>query len=185
MTNDELIHEIQVTLHERPWHGQGYRKPWTQLKHRGVRTASQRVLRIMRDHGLLARTTAGRTGEPQDHDGTIIPKAPDPPWRTDAASIMTSDSRATVFVLVDHFTGECLGAHAEREGQESDEARPQPLAEPEGPGLRWRAWSPTRPRQRASRLPSKDRAGIRASRLTRSPAIQSMTSCRYRATSRL
>lgn len=130
MTDETLLDEIRSTLQASPWSGQGYRKTWAQLRHRGIRTAARRVLRLMRDHGLLAPTRAGRARGPRTHDGTIIPEAPDRRWGTDATSVMTGEGRATVFILVDHFTGECLGIHAARVGTRFEALEPLRQAVP-------------------------------------------------------
>ena len=53
------------------------------LRIRGVRTSRRRVLRLMRQHGLLAPLRAGSPRGPRDHDGTIIPDAVDTMWGTD------------------------------------------------------------------------------------------------------
>jgi len=43
-----------------PLHGEGYRKVWARLRHAGVRTRLQRMLRVVREHRLLAhRRTCG------------------------------------------------------------------------------------------------------------------------------
>src|SRR3954471_21814636 len=36
-----------------PFHGEGHRKVWARLRLAGVRTSKRRVLRLMREHGLL------------------------------------------------------------------------------------------------------------------------------------
>jgi hypothetical protein len=59
-TDQELVEQIRAVLGASTWIGEGYRKVWARLRHRGVRTASRRVLRLMREQGLLAPREAGR-----------------------------------------------------------------------------------------------------------------------------
>ncbi|WP_145269607.1 IS3 family transposase [Tautonia plasticadhaerens] len=53
-TDEELIGHIRRVLSESPFHGEGYRKVWARFGHRGIRTASERVRRLMREHHLQA-----------------------------------------------------------------------------------------------------------------------------------
>ena len=60
-----------------PFRGVGHRKVWPRLRHAGVRTSRRRVLRLMREHGVLATSRGGTPRGPRDHDGSIIPAAVD------------------------------------------------------------------------------------------------------------
>lgn len=48
--------------------------------------------------------------------GSITPGRPDRLWGTDATGALTGEGMATIFVLVDHCTAECLALHAARCG---------------------------------------------------------------------
>ena len=54
----------------------------------GVRTSKRRVLRLMREHGLLAPSRVGSPRGPRNHDGTIIPDTVDTMWGTDLLSLI-------------------------------------------------------------------------------------------------
>ena len=45
---------IRAVLAASPFHGEGHRKVWARLRHAGTRTSLRRVLRLMREHDLLA-----------------------------------------------------------------------------------------------------------------------------------
>ena len=76
-----------------------------------------RVLRLMRENGLLAPQRPGRVRGPRPHDGTITTTAPDVMWGTDATTTLTTkEGNATIFIAVDHYTAECLAIHAARPG---------------------------------------------------------------------
>ena len=85
----------------------------------GIRAAMRRALRIMRDYELLAHQRSVAVRGPQVHDGTIVTDWPDLMWAIDATGCLTDEGNATVFVLVDHCTGECLGVRAAPRGARS------------------------------------------------------------------
>jgi len=90
-TDAELTEQIRGVLAASPFVGEGYRKVWARLRLAGIRTSKPRVLRLMREAGLLAPTRVGRPHGPAAHDGTIIPDRPDAMWGIDA----TAGSRHT------------------------------------------------------------------------------------------
>ncbi len=114
--DDELLRAICKVLEDSPWVGEGYRKVWARLRFDGVRTSRKRVLRLMREHGLLAPTRAGHAHGPKAHDGRIITERPDQMWGTDQTGTLTAEGNAAIFFVVDHCTFECLGLHAALRG---------------------------------------------------------------------
>jgi len=117
LTDEALLAEIRAALAETPWVGEGYRKVWAMLRHRGVRTSRGRVLRLMREHRLLAPHRAGNARGPRAHDGTITTQRPDEMWGVDATQVVTTrEGTATVFVGVDHCSAECVSLRASRRG---------------------------------------------------------------------
>jgi putative transposase len=114
LPDDELVEEIRALLEASPFHGEGYRKVWARLRFRGIRTARRRVLRLMREHGLLAPGRVGRPHGPEAHDGTIRTERVDEMWGTDLTSVLTGEGVASIFVAVDHGSTECVGIHAAR-----------------------------------------------------------------------
>lgn len=116
--------------------GEGHRKVWARLRHRGQRTSKRRVLRIMRENALLAPTRVGTPRGPRTHDGTIHTPAPNQMWGTDATQIALSSGRlAWVFLAVEHCTGELVGVHASLRGDRYEAFEPlrQGVAEFVGP----------------------------------------------------
>jgi putative transposase len=114
MRDDALVEAIRRLLEDSPFHGEGYRKLWARLRFAGIRTSRRRVLRLAREHGLLAHQRPGRRHGPKAHDGTITTERVDLMWGTDLTSVMTGEGQAAVFVTVDHCSAECLGIHASR-----------------------------------------------------------------------
>jgi transposase InsO family protein len=112
MPDAALVEAIQAVLSGSLFHGEGHRKVWARLRMAGVRSSKRRVLRLMREHGLLAPTRTGAPRGPRNHDGTIIPDRVDEMWGTDLTATWTGEGQAAVFVAVDHRSAECVGIHA-------------------------------------------------------------------------
>jgi transposase InsO family protein len=112
MADEALAEAIRKLLATSPFHGEGYRKLWARLRVSGVRTSPRRVLRVMREHGLLAHQRPGAARGPRAHDGTIVTERVDRMWGTDLTSVATGEGPAAVFVAVDHCSAECIGIHA-------------------------------------------------------------------------
>lgn len=112
-TDADLIRAIRQVLTTSPFLGEGHRKVWARLRAQGIRTSKPRVLRLMRQAGLLAPSRAPRVVGPRVHDGTITTERPNQMWGTDATSTVTvADGSVTVFIGVDHCTLEGVGIHA-------------------------------------------------------------------------
>ena len=99
--------------------GEGYRKVWARLRFAGIRTAQRRVLRLLREHGLLAPGRMGRPHGPKAHDGTIPTERVDEMWGTDLTSTITGQGQASIFVTVDHGSTEGVGIHAAHRARRS------------------------------------------------------------------
>jgi putative transposase len=124
-TDEELVGHIRTVLAEGPFHGEGYRKVWARLRHRGIRTASERVRRLMREHHLQAPRRGGNAHGPKAHDGTITTDEPDTMWGTDmTTTVTTGQGTVHVFIAVDHCTCECVGLHAAKRGDRFEALEP-------------------------------------------------------------
>ena len=124
MSDAQLVVEIRQLLEGSPFHGEGYRKLWARLRFKGIRTSRRRVLRLMREHHLLAHQRPGRAHGPKAHDGTIVAETVDSMWGTDLTSVMTGEGQAAVFVAVDHCSAECIGLHAARSANRFEALEP-------------------------------------------------------------
>lgn len=112
-SDEELLTVIRQLLDEPVFTGEGYRKIWARLRHQGVRTSKDRVLRLLRENRLLSpsRLPDATTGNP--HEGTIIPEASNQMWGTDATATFThEEGTVTVFAAIDHYSADCVGIHA-------------------------------------------------------------------------
>jgi transposase InsO family protein len=112
MPDAALAEAIRCVLAASPFHGEGHRKVWARLRWAGVRTSKRRVLRLMREHGLLAPSRSGPPRGPRSHDGTIIPERVDRMWGVDLTTTWTGEGQAAVFVAIDHCSADCVGIHA-------------------------------------------------------------------------
>ena len=103
------IREILATC---PFHGDGYRKVWAHLAHRGLAVGGKRVLRQMRANKFLTSRRLGPPNENPAYDGPIITHRPDVMWGTDATRFYTEeDGWCWFFGAIDHGIGEILGWH--------------------------------------------------------------------------
>ena len=74
MSDAALVAEIRAVLAASPFHGEGCRKVWARLRHRGVRSSKERVRRVRRENRppdgflilLTARAPALRGYRPDD-----------------------------------------------------------------------------------------------------------------------
>ena len=121
-----LLAQIRAVIAESPFHGEGHRKIWARLRaQKGVRTSMRRVLRVMREAGLLSPARQPEPVVARPHDGTIVTDQPNVMWGTDATLTVTlRDGTATVFAAIDHCTAECVGIHAAQRGDRFEALEP-------------------------------------------------------------
>ncbi len=114
--DDELLVLIREVIIGSPFSGEGHRKVTARLRREhGIGVGRKRVLRLMREAGLLAPQRARGRRRPRLHEGTIIPEAPDVLWGTDATMAYTTrDGWVWAFVAVDHHTAEAWASVAKR-----------------------------------------------------------------------
>jgi putative transposase len=117
VSDAELVSLIRRVLKASPFAGEGYRKLRARLRREhGVHASGKRVLRLLRQEGLLAPQRVRGRRRPRPHDGTIIPAAPNQRWGTDATMAWTrADGWVWVFAVVDHYTAEAW-AHVAKVG---------------------------------------------------------------------
>ena len=124
--DDELKTIIREVINASAFTGEGHRKVWAKLRARGIRIRKDRVLRLMREEGLLAPHHPVRIHGNKAHDGRITTDVPDEMWGTDATSTMTrAEGNATIFLAVDHCTSECIGLHAAAVGDRFEALEPR------------------------------------------------------------
>ena len=119
------IRHVRAGSSQGSFHGEGYRKVWARLRHRGLRADKERIRRLMGHSQLLAPVRGGPPHGPRVHDGSIIPMAPNLMWGTDATATWTlKQGQVTVFTVLEHFTGECLGIHTAKYGSRHEALEP-------------------------------------------------------------
>jgi putative transposase len=124
----DLLAAIRADLEASPFTGEGHRKVWARLRiMRDMRVSRARVLRLMREHGLLSPHRRPQ-GNPVSHDGSLQTNRPNEMWGTDGIRIETVDEGwVWVFAAVDHFDACCVGIHAVKTGNRF--AALQPIAQ--------------------------------------------------------
>ena len=112
-----LVAGIRAILAASTFHGEGYRKIRARLAHQGLTVSGKRVLRLRRQHGLLAPRRLGPPNGDPAHAGTIITDRPDVMWGTDATRFYTEqDGWCWFFGAIDHGIDELLGWHVAKLG---------------------------------------------------------------------
>ena len=113
LSDEELLEQIRQILAAPVFAAEGYRKIWARLRHQGVRTCKDRVLRLLRVHQLLSPARQPKPVRGNPHEGTIVTEMPNQMWGTDATATLTeADGAVTIFAAIDHCTAECIGIHA-------------------------------------------------------------------------
>lgn len=116
ISDAKLLKLVKHDLATTPFTGEGYRKVWARLKRRGARVGRKRVLRVMRENGLLSpHRTVQSDVEP--HTGKIVTDRPNVMWGTDACMVFTvNEGWVWIFTAVDHWNAECVGWHVAKKG---------------------------------------------------------------------
>ena len=119
VSDAELVERIRQVLATTPFHGEGYRKVWARLRYGedGIVVGKRRVLRLMRQHQLLAPTRTGPPHGPRAHDGHIVTDAPNVRWGADGTRFYTEEAGwCWLFTAVDHHTTEIVGHYVSKRG---------------------------------------------------------------------
>jgi putative transposase len=118
MSDEDLVVEIREVLRTSEFLGEGHRKVRARLRSKGIRVGKNRVLRLMRENGLLAPVRRGKHARgDRSHSGRITTDAPDELWGTDATRFHTKeDGWCWFFVAVDHCVTEVVGWHVAKKG---------------------------------------------------------------------
>lgn len=125
LSDEQLLTEIRLLLEAPVFVGEGYRKIWARLRHRGVRTSKDRVLRLLRENQLLSPARQPNPVPSNPHDGTILTEAPDLMWGTDAtATFLDAEGQVAVFAAIDHYTAECVGIHTVKKASRFEALEP-------------------------------------------------------------
>jgi putative transposase len=125
LSDCELVAKIQQLVAEAVFTGEGYRKIWARLRHKGVRTSKDRVLRLLRQNQLLSPARQPQPVVSNPHEGTILAEAPNQMWGTDATVTLTeTEGTITIFAAIDHCTAECVGIHAVKKASRFEALEP-------------------------------------------------------------
>jgi transposase InsO family protein len=125
LSDERLVTEIRRLLETPVFTGEGYRKIWARLRHSGIRTSKDRVLRLLRENQLLSPARQPEPVTSNPHAGTIVTDAPNQMWGTDATATFTeAEGAVTIFAAIDHYTAECVGIHAVKKASRFEALEP-------------------------------------------------------------
>lgn len=116
-TDAALIGAMRQVLTDSPFHGEGHRKIRIRLRALGHRVGRNRVLRLMREAGLLAPQRLGHPHGDPAHAGTITTERPNVMWGTDATRFYTArDGWCWWCGAIDHASDDIVGWHVAKIG---------------------------------------------------------------------
>jgi len=117
VTDAVLLEEIRAVLKASAFHTEGHRKVRVRLRPRGIYVGKNRVLRLMRQHRLLAPYRRRHAHGDRAHAGTIITARPDELWGTDATKFWTQqEGWCWFFGAIDHCSEDIVGWHVAKRG---------------------------------------------------------------------
>jgi putative transposase len=117
ISDEELVVEVRKVLKESKFLGEGHRKVRARLRAKGIRVGKNRVLRLMRENGLLAPVRFRHERGDRSHSGRITTDRPNELWGTDATRFYTKeDGWCWFFMAVDHCVTDVVGWHVAKKG---------------------------------------------------------------------
>ena len=117
VSDEELLAEIRQVLKDSDFLGEGHRKVRARLRAKGIRAGKNRVLRLMRENGLLAPVRFRHERGDRSHSGRITTDEPNELWGTDATRFYTKeDGWCWFFMAVDHCVTDVVGWHVAKKG---------------------------------------------------------------------
>ena len=112
-----LILAMRQVLADSPFHGESHRKMRIRLRTIAPRVSRNRVLRLMREAGLLAPQRTGPPHGDPAHAGTITTTRPNVMWGTDSTRFYTErDGWCWWFGAIDPASADLVGWHVAKIG---------------------------------------------------------------------
>ncbi len=116
-SDEELLVAIREVLRTSPFLSEGHRKVRVRLRPLGIRAGKNRVLRLMRENGLLAPHRRRHAHGDRAHAGSIVTEQPNELWGADATRFYTrKDGWVWFFGAIDHFSQDIVGWHVAKKG---------------------------------------------------------------------
>lgn len=117
VSDAELVEAIRTVLRSRSFLGEGHRKVRIRLRPLGIYAGKKRLLRLMRENGLLAPHRTGHRHGDRSHSGRIVCERPNELWGTDATRFYTRrDGWCWLFMAIDHCSQDIVGWHVAKKG---------------------------------------------------------------------
>lgn len=126
MTDDEVLVAVKEAIEESPFVSEGYIKIWVRMRRIGRRASKDRVLRIMRENGLLSPYRHEKAAvKVRKHEGTIVQGKPDLLWGTDGKKFYVEEEGwCWFFGVLDHFNSELIAWHTCKKGTRHEAMEP-------------------------------------------------------------
>lgn len=126
LSDAQVLEAIHQAIAESPFVSEGYIKIWIRMKRKGLVASRGRILRIMRDNGLLSPYRHDKaTVKVRQHNGKIIQERPNRLWGTDGKKFYVEDvGWCWFFGVIDHFNAEVLSWHTCKRGTRYEAMEP-------------------------------------------------------------
>jgi transposase InsO family protein len=116
-SDEEVVAGIREVLQKSSFFSEGHRKVRVRLRPLGMRIGRVRVLRLMRENGLLAPHRERRLHGDPSHSGRIRTDQPNELWGADATRFYTRrDGWCWFFGAIDHCSNDIVGWHVAKKG---------------------------------------------------------------------
>jgi len=114
-SDEAVLRSVEAYLEDPLFAGEGYIKLKKRIRTRyGVEVGKDRLLRILRENGLLAGERPEPNGSSRVHDGDITTDRPDKLWALDIKEWRCADGKLYTFTVIDHYNSEVIAERSSR-----------------------------------------------------------------------
>jgi len=114
-SDEAVLRAVEAYLEDPLFAGEGYIKLKKRIRTRyGVEVGKDRLLRILRENGLLAGERPEPNGSSRVHDGAITTDRPDKLWALDIKEWRCADGKLYTFTVIDHYNSEVIAERSSR-----------------------------------------------------------------------
>jgi len=107
-TDQEVVVKVKEVLSNPYFHGEGYKKLKVRLSAVGIQVGKERLLRLLKEHNLLAHQRYNPNGSSRPHTGTIITAQVNQMYACDIKEWRCKEGQFYMFTVIDHYNDEII-----------------------------------------------------------------------------
>jgi len=111
-TDHQVVSKVKELLANPYFHSEGYKKLKVRLEAKGLKVGKERLLRLLKEHDLLAHQRYNPNGSSRLHDGTIITDQADQMYACDIKEWHCKEGKFYMFTVIDHYNDEIISTAA-------------------------------------------------------------------------